>query len=106
MFSLDAIFLYGVQFFVLARTCIVTVAMLAGDIGQSGLVPGRAPVHSISTFYVPGNIVVTNPPPWAPIGGGVKSPEISPLGRPAGGDELWGFPKNFFSETFDIVCTM
>ena len=63
----------------------MTVALLAGDIGQSGLVPGRAPVHSISTFYVPGNIVVTNPPPGAPIGGGSKSPEIIPLGRPAGG---------------------
>ena len=72
-------------YILLDRTGIVTVAMLAGDIGQSGLVPGRAPVHSISTFYVPGNIVVTNPPPWAPLEGGVKSPEISPLGRPAGG---------------------
>ena len=85
LFFSEFLLFHGAFHLLLDRTGIVTVAMLAGDIGQSGLVPGRAPVHSISTFYVPGNIVVTNPPPWAPIWGGVKSPEISPLGRPAGG---------------------
>ena len=74
----------------------MTVALLAGDIGQSGLVPGRAPVHSISTFYVPGNIVVTNPPPWAPIGGGSKVPKLFPsAGRP-GGMNYGVFLKFFF----------
>ena len=29
--------------FLLARTGILTVALLAGDIGQSGLVPGQEP---------------------------------------------------------------
>ena len=74
------------------------VTLLAGDIGQSGLVPGRAPVHSISTFYVPGNIVVTNPPPWAPLEGGSKVPKYLPsAGRPGGGSDN-DFSENFFSK--------
>ena len=72
------------------------VTLLAGDIGQSGLVPGRAPVHSDPDFSMsPGDIVAIRPPAGAPIGGG-QYPEIPPLGLPAGGDGLWGSPKIFF----------
>ena len=40
-------FFYQVFLDLLDRTGIVTVAMLAGDIGQSGLVPGRESPYSV-----------------------------------------------------------
>ena len=83
----------------LDRTCIATVAMLAGDIGQSGLVPGRAPVHSDPDFSMSLATSLSQIPlPGAPIGGGSKSRNNPP--RPAGraGPRGGGSPK-FFSET-------
>ena len=69
----------------LARTGILTVALLAGDIGQSGLVPGR----ETRAIWVKCDMSINDKRvlSWAKRGAPLPTRygDFIPLGRPAGG---------------------
>ena len=69
----------------LDRTGTLTVALLAGDIGQSGLVPGQEPEHNLfyqskinDVLYLTFRAKRGDPLP-------TRYGDFIPLGRPAGG---------------------
>ena len=69
----------------LARTGTLTVALLAGDIGQSGLVPGQEPEIQCGDLLFVGEGLQF----WIRAKRGAPLPtrygDFIPLGRPAGG---------------------
>ena len=80
-----ASFSFLVCLILLARTGILTVALLAGDIGQSGLVPGREilmdtmkRLNMIRLEYLRLRAKRGGPLP-------TRYGDFTPLGRPAGG---------------------
>ena len=77
----------------LARTGILTVALLAGDIGQSGLVPGREQMNSSMDMiiFTRGHNLRIRAKRGAPLP--TRYGDFIPLGRPAGGGR--GSPKKF-----------
>ena len=77
-------FLY-VLHLLLARTGTLTVALLAGDIGQSGLVPGRELLDTMWKLLLFNNANIVQL--WAKRGAPLPTRfgDFIPLGRPAGG---------------------
>ena len=82
---------------VLARTCTESVPVLAGDIGQSGLVPGRETKEEYIKKCKILKVVYSGfrAKRGAPLP--TRYGDFIPLGRPAGGGR--GSPKKF-SEKF------
>ena len=73
------------SYLVLARTCTESVPVLAGDIGQSGLVPGRETnkTHENVHLLKNGQRGAIQAKRGAPLP--TRYGDFIPLGRPAGG---------------------